>query len=69
MAKQDTNYINRYNRENYDRVVIMVPKGTKDNIKAEAQRRGQSANEFLLSLIPEKLVTKRVYVKRKVERL
>lgn len=65
MAKQDINYINWYNRENYDRVVVMVPKGTKDNIKAEAKSRGQSANEFMLSLIPERLISERVYIKKK----
>lgn len=65
MAKQDTSYINWYNSQNYDRLTIVVPKGTKDNIKAEAGLNGQSVNEYLLSLIPERLISERKRVGKK----
>ena len=65
MAKQDTSYINWYNSQNYDRILITVPKGTKQMIKEEAKRKGQSTNEFLVSLIPEHLITERIYVKKR----
>lgn len=62
MSKQNTNYINWYNSQNYDRLTIVVPKGTKNNIKAEAGLKGQSVNEYLLSLIPERLISERIKI-------
>lgn len=59
---RDLDYITWYNSQNYDRITIIVPKGTRANIKAEAQRVGKSANEFLIDFIPKQLIAKRVYV-------
>lgn len=61
---RDLDYINWYNNQNYDRITIIAPKGTRENIKAEAKRNGQSANEFLLKLIPQHLVAERIYIGR-----
>lgn len=43
---------NNYNKVNYDRIALIVPKGTKDRIKAVA---GGSVNAFISSLIYEEL--------------
>lgn len=59
---RNLDYINWYNSQNYDRITILAPKGTRENIKAEAKRRGQSANEFLLKLIPQHLIAERVFI-------
>ncbi len=61
---RDLDYITWYNNQNYDRVTIIVPKGTRENIKAEAKRQGKSANEFLIGFIPKQLIAERVYVGR-----
>ena len=48
-------YQNEYNKEKYDRISLMVPKGKKDIIKAHAKAKGQSVNEFINLAIEEKL--------------
>lgn len=58
---QNIAYINWYNKENYDRVTIIVPKGTKERMKAEAKRNGLSTNEFIMQFIPKNLIAERVY--------
>ena len=58
-------YVNWYNSQNYDKVTIMVPKGTRENIRKEANKNGLSVNEFLRKLIPERLIAKRVYKGRR----
>lgn len=39
MAFDQNKYIDEYVKENYDRIVIKVPKGKKDLLKREAQNR------------------------------
>lgn len=48
-------YQNEYNKEKYDRISLMVPKGKKDIIKAHAKAKRQSVNEFINLAIEEKL--------------
>lgn len=43
----------KYNAKAYDRINIAVPKGRKEEIKAMAERRGQSINGFVNALIDE----------------
>ena len=40
-------YQNEYNKQKYDRITIMTPKGKKDKIKAAAKAAGISVNEFI----------------------
>lgn len=61
---RDLDYITWYNNQNYDRVTIIVPKGTRANIKEEAKRQGKSTNEFLIGFIPKQLIAERVFVGR-----
>lgn len=48
-AQQDA--VNKYKRANYDRLEMLVPKGTKDAIKAHAAGAGESVNGFINRLI------------------
>ena len=44
-------YKNDFNKQNYDRIAIMVPKGKKEEIKAAAKARGKSMNEFIVTAL------------------
>ena len=44
-------YQNEYNRMNYDRIGITVPKGKKEIIKKAAKKSGKSVNEFINNAI------------------
>ena len=47
----------KYNAKAYDRINIAVPKGRKEVLQMEAERRGQSVNGFINSLIDKALTT------------
>lgn len=51
MNKKNIIYKNDFNRNNYDRVGLMLPKGQKDKIKAYAESKGMSMNEYIRQLI------------------
>lgn len=44
---KSTDYKNEYNRVNYDRIGLTLPKGTGELWKAEAVRRNMSVNTFI----------------------
>ena len=44
-------YKNKFQRDNYDRVALNVPKGQKAIIKEFASSRGQSLNSFIWECI------------------
>lgn len=48
-------YQNEFNKLNYDRIEIKVPKGRKAVIKAAATAAGQSVNEFIAKAIDERM--------------
>ena len=48
-------YNNDYNRQNYDRIGLMAPKGRKDEIKKAARAAGMSLNEYILTAVAEKM--------------
>ena len=45
--------VNKYMRENYDRVNLTMPKGKKDNVQDHAARMGESVNAFINRAIDE----------------
>jgi hypothetical protein len=61
----DSKYINWYSSANYDRLNVFLPKGSREKIKMEAKNRGQSLNEFIRSLIPERLIAERKFVRKR----
>lgn len=48
MAFDKNRYDADYKRANYDHIQIMVPKGCRDDIKAEASRRGMSVSQLII---------------------
>ena len=45
--------VNKYMKENYDRVNLTMPKGKKDVIQDHATQRGESVNAFINRAINE----------------
>ena len=44
-------YKENYSRENYDRIQLVTPKGTRDKLKSEADRRGLPSVNALLNIL------------------
>lgn len=44
-------YNNEYNKRNYDRINLTVPKGYREVIRDAASANSESVNEFILRLI------------------
>ena len=53
---RDYEYINKWASENYDRITIIVPKGSKERIKQAARDRGQTVTEYIASMMPKTLI-------------
>lgn len=53
--KKAFEYINDYNRDNYDRIGIMVKKGMKDVIKSYAKERGMSLSQFFVHCVEKEM--------------
>ena len=45
----------RYNKKNYDRFLVTVPKGTLDSLKEHAFSRGETVNAFMKRAIQNQL--------------
>ena len=44
---------NKYNQKAYDRININVKKGKREQIKAYAESKGKSLNQYIIDLIEE----------------
>ena len=47
MGKTSSKVKNRYNAKTYDHILLIVPKGQKDTIKAAAEEANESVNMFI----------------------
>ena len=54
-----TEYKNNWQRENVDRVNLVIPKGKKAEIKAHAEDLGESVNGFINRAITETMARDR----------
>lgn len=45
----------KYTRENYDKILVTIPKGERDGIKRAAESAGMSMNAFIVAAIKEKI--------------
>lgn len=52
-SKAQQKAVNKYMKENYDRVNLTITKGKKDIIKSHADARGESVNAFINRAIDE----------------
>ena len=48
-------YNNEYNKQNYDRISLMLPKGKKKLIQQAAKVQGISTNQFINAQIDKQL--------------
>lgn len=48
-----TDYKNQFQREKYDRIAVQVKKGKRDVIKAYADDKGMTVNEYIKKLISD----------------
>ena len=53
ISKSQQKSVNKYVKENYDRINVTVPKGHKEEVKAHAAARGESVNGFIGRAIVE----------------
>ncbi|WP_313994131.1 Arc family DNA-binding protein [uncultured Selenomonas sp.] len=44
-----------YNKENYEQIVMRVPKGVKEKIKAAAEAAGKSMTSYIMEAVEEKI--------------
>lgn len=44
-----------YNKENYEQIKLQVPKGTKEVIKAAAEKEGKSMTAYIMEAVNEKM--------------
>ena len=51
MDEKREDYRNRWQKENQERIIVMVVKGQKGRIKAHAQEQGMSLNAYIVGLI------------------
>lgn len=51
MDEKKEDYRNRWQKENQERLIVMVSKGKKEKIKAHAAEKGMSLNAYVVSLI------------------
>lgn len=48
-------YIAQYQKDNYDRITVMSPKGTKEKLKAAATLKNMKLSEFVLYCVNKEL--------------
>lgn len=49
-------YIQEYNKKNYDRVNLILPKGEKEKLKAIAKEKGESLNSYIVTAITKRIL-------------
>lgn len=53
--EKELSYIAQYQKDNYDRITVMAPKGTKDQIRAAADLKGVKTSAFVLECVRKEL--------------
>lgn len=56
-SKAQQKAVQKYVQNNYDRVVLTMPKGKKEAIKAAAAAAGESMNQYILSAVDGRMGT------------
>lgn len=55
VSKANQRAVNKYVKNNYDRINVTMPKGKKDEIQSRAEAWGQSVNAYINTAIDEKM--------------
>lgn len=53
--KKELSYIAQYQKDNYDRITVMAPKGKKDEVRAAATLKNMKLSEFVLDCVNKEL--------------
>jgi hypothetical protein len=53
--EKELSYIAQYQKDNYDRITVMAPKGTKESVKNAATFKNMKMSEFVLDCIKKEL--------------
>lgn len=56
MENKNTQYVKNCRQKNYDIISFPVPKGEREKIKAHAESKGESMNEYIRRLIFEDML-------------
>ena len=51
ISKAQQKCVSRYEAANYDKILVRLPKGQRETVKAQADAAGKSLNAYLLGLI------------------
>lgn len=54
--EKELSYIAQYQKDNYDRITVMAPKGTKEEIKKAAELKGMKISGFVLDAVQKELL-------------
>ena len=57
VTKAQQRAVGKYEKENYDKVLLRLPKGNREKIKAHAQQKGMSVNAYIVDLIEKDMRT------------
>lgn len=55
ISKAQQKAVQKYVKNNYDRIVVNLPKGQRDIIKAAAGRAGESVNGYIKKSIDQRM--------------
>ena len=64
MKEKQYQYINAFNKLKYDRVTLMLPAGCREILKAAAASEGLSLNAYIISKLPENLISTMLQIKK-----
>lgn len=51
ISKAQQKCVSRYETANYDKILVRLPKGQRETVKAQADAAGKSLNAYLIGLI------------------
>ena len=53
--EKELSYIAQYQKDNYDRITVMAPKGTKEEIKKAAELKRTTISAFVLECVKKEI--------------
>lgn len=55
ISKAQQKAVQKYVKEKYDRVVLTMPKGKKEDVKTAASAAGESMNQYIITAIDQRM--------------
>ena len=60
ISKAQQKAVNKYVKNNYDRINVTFPKGFRDILKEKSQAAGQSVNEYIKQAVQHRIDTETI---------